>query len=44
MIIGSLKELNKGEERAAISPETCIKLKKMGFTVLIEKDLGVSSK
>ena len=43
MIIGSLKELSLAEDRTAISPETCKKLIKQGFSVLIEKDSGLNS-
>ena len=43
MIVGSLKELNDGEDRIAISPETCKKLTKKGFSVIIEKNSGISS-
>ncbi len=43
MIIGSFKELNNGENRVAISPETCKRLIKLGLSVLLEKDLGIKS-
>ena len=43
MIIGSLKEMNDGEDRIAISPETCKKLINLGFSVLIEKNSGINS-
>ena len=43
MILGSLKENNVGEDRIAISPETCKKLTKLGCSVLIEKNAGVNS-
>ena len=43
MIIGSLKELKDGEDRIAISPETCKKLINLGFSVLIEKNSGINS-
>ena len=43
MILGSFKEDNIGEDRIAISPETCKKLTKLGFSVLIEKNSGINS-
>ena len=43
MIIGSFNELNNGENRVAISPESCKKLIKLGLSVLIEKDSGIRS-
>ena len=43
MILGSLKENNVGEDRIAISPETCKKLTKLGCSVLIERNAGVNS-
>ena len=43
MILGSFKEDNVGEDRIAISPETCKKLTKLGFSVLIEKNSGINS-
>ena len=43
MIVSSLKELEHGELRVAITPEICKKYIKLGFSVLIEKDAGVNS-
>ena len=43
MIIGALKENIEEECRVAISPESCKKLIKLGFTILIEKNAGVES-
>ena len=43
MFVGTFKETVEGESRVAISPESCKKLSNLGYTILIEKDAGVSS-
>lgn len=43
MIIGTLREENKDDDRISITPETCAKLVKKGFEVIIEKNAGNSS-
>ncbi len=38
MIIATLKEISSDENRVAISPDTCKKYCKKGFSVYIEKN------
>ncbi|MFN3245176.1 MAG: NAD(P)(+) transhydrogenase (Re/Si-specific) subunit alpha, partial [Leptonema sp. (in: bacteria)] len=40
MIISIPKEVLEGEKRVAIIPETVAKLKKLGYTIYIEKNAG----
>ena len=43
MTVGIPKESTKGERRVAMAPETCGKLVKAGFKVVVEKGAGVES-
>ena len=43
MIIGCPKELLKGENRVALTPESAKQLQKLGYTCLLETGAGVNS-
>ena len=43
MTVGVPKESFPGEQRVCMMPETCEKLVKAGFTVIVEKDAGALS-
>ena len=43
MIIGCPKELLKGENRVALTPESAKQLQKLGYTCLLETSAGVNS-
>ena len=43
MTVGIPKESTKGERRVAMAPETCGKLVKAGFKVVVEKGAGIKS-
>ena len=43
MIIGVPKEIHPGERRVAIVPSTIGQLKKLGHTVIVEKDAGIQA-
>ena len=41
MIIGALKENGRGEARVAVTPQSVVKLKKLGYEVMVETRAGV---
>ena len=43
MKIGVLKEIKDNEKRVAVTPSIISKIKKLGFEILVEKDLGVKA-
>ena len=43
MIIGVPKEIHPGERRVAIVPSTIGKLKKLGYTIIVEKGAGIKA-
>jgi NAD(P) transhydrogenase subunit alpha len=43
MIVGSPKEIFKGEARVAMTPESAKQIQKLGYTCIIETGAGLSS-
>ena len=43
MIIGCPKELLKGENRVALTPESAKQLQKLGYTCLLETGAGINA-
>ena len=43
MIIGSPKEIFKGENRVALTPESAKQLQKLGYKCFIETGAGINS-
>ena len=43
MIIGSPKEIFKGENRVAMTPESAKQLQKLGYKCILEKGAGTNS-
>jgi len=43
MKIGVIKEIKDNEKRAALTPGIISKIKKLGFDVLVERDLGLQA-
>ena len=43
MFIGSPKEIFKGENRVALTPESAKQLQKLGYTCLLETGAGINA-
>ena len=43
MIIGCPKEVFKGENRVALTPESAKQLQKLGYTCLLETGAGINA-
>jgi len=43
MKIGVLKEIKDNEKRVAITPNVISKIKKLGYDILVENNLGLES-
>ena len=43
MIIGAPKELQTGEKRVAMTPDSAIQLQKLGFECMVETGAGIES-
>ena len=43
MIIGAPKELQTGEKRVAMTPDSAVQLQKLGFECIVEKGAGIES-
>ena len=44
MIIGSPKEIFKGEKRVAMTPESAKQLQKLGYQCILESNAGINAK